>query len=52
MARVPIWLVCKECNNRNYRSTKKGGAGVGKIELRKFCPKCRRHTTHKERKGK
>ncbi|MCX7704089.1 MAG: 50S ribosomal protein L33 [Planctomycetota bacterium] len=52
MPRTPVWLVCEQCEGRNYRTTKKGGEGVGKIEVRKFCPKCRKHTLHKERKGK
>jgi len=52
MARVKIWLECTECGSRNYRSTKKSGAGVGKLRLKKFCRKCRKHTEHKERKGK
>ncbi len=52
MARVQIWLECTVCGSRNYRTTKKGGGGVGKISLRKFCRKCRKHTKHKERKGK
>jgi len=52
MARVDIWLVCGECSARNYRGTRKSGPSMKKLQLRKFCPKCRKHTTHKERKGK
>jgi len=52
MPRTPIWLVCETCKERNYRTSKKGGEGVTKLEIKKFCPKCRKHTVHKEHKLK
>ena len=44
-----VMLECGECKNRNYttRFVAKGGK---KLELNKFCPACRKHTSHKSRK--
>ncbi len=44
-----ITLACTECNNRNYR-TGKEMKQTGRIELKKFCKFCRKHTLHKEQK--
>ncbi|HHT9119284.1 MAG TPA: 50S ribosomal protein L33 [Candidatus Hypogeohydataceae bacterium YC41] len=49
MVREAITLVCSECSGRNYRSTKKARA-TGKLELKKYCRYCRKHTVHKEHK--
>lgn len=48
-ARVEISLACTVCESRNYRTTRKREQ-VGQITLNKFCPKCNRHTVHKETK--
>ncbi len=50
MAREWIFLECPECSNRNYRTDKKGGPNIPKLEIAKFCPACRKHTVHKEKK--
>jgi len=42
-------LQCKECKSVNYRTQKSKGL-EGKLELKKFCKKCRKHTAHKEGK--
>ena len=47
--RINITLVCSECDARNYRTTRKT-TQQGQLELKKFCPKCKRHTVHKETK--
>ena len=39
-----------ECEARNYRTTQKAKAQAGQLELKKHCPKCKRHTVHKETK--
>lgn len=44
-----VILVCTECLSRNYVVTKKKGSSE-RIEARKFCPRCKRHTIHKETK--
>lgn len=43
-----ITLQCPECKNRNYSTTKNRKTTTERLELRKFCPKCRKHTAHKE----
>ncbi len=42
-----IRLYCSKCNRINYTTTKSGGVS-GKLELRKFCKWCKKHTVHKE----
>ncbi|MGE5482622.1 MAG: 50S ribosomal protein L33 [Bacteroidota bacterium] len=46
--RVGITLECTECKSRNYRTMKNKRNDPDRIELRKFCPVCKRHTVHKE----
>lgn len=50
--REPMFLECTECGTRYYRTTKTTSAlkQGQKIEKMKFCPKCRLHRVHKERK--
>jgi large subunit ribosomal protein L33 len=47
--RIDVSLACSECESRNYRTTRKREQ-KGQIELKKYCPKCKRHTVHKETK--
>jgi large subunit ribosomal protein L33 len=49
MAREPIFLECTECGTRYYRTTK-DSKSQAKLELKKFCPKCRKRVPHKEKK--
>jgi large subunit ribosomal protein L33 len=44
-----LFLECTQCNTRYYR-TSKNPKLQAKIELKKFCPRCKRHTIHRERK--
>ncbi len=43
-----IQLQCGECKRRNYSSTKNKKKMTERLELKKFCSSCRRHTPHKE----
>ena len=43
-----ITLQCPDCKNRNYSTTKNRKTTTERLELKKFCPKCRKHTAHKE----
>ncbi|MBI5193483.1 MAG: 50S ribosomal protein L33 [Nitrospirae bacterium] len=43
-----ITLACGECKNRNYSTTKNKRNTQDKIELKKYCSCCRKHTPHKE----
>jgi large subunit ribosomal protein L33 len=45
--RVQITLACGECKNRNYHSTK-NKKRTERLELKRYCPACRKHTAHKE----
>ncbi len=46
--RVIIHLACTECKRRNYTTKKNKKKTPDRLELRKYCPFCRRHTVHKE----
>ncbi|HSL99496.1 MAG: 50S ribosomal protein L33 [Candidatus Deferrimicrobiaceae bacterium] len=45
-----ITLACSECKGRNYTTTRNKKTMTEKLELKKFCPSCRKHTPHKETK--
>ena len=42
-----IWLECSECQNKNY-TTFNSKKQEKKIELKKFCKSCQKHTLHKQ----
>jgi len=46
---VQVYLVCSECRTRNYYK-KKNRQFRKKLELRKYCPVCNKHTLHVEGK--
>lgn len=48
--RETIILECTECKNRNYNTSKNKANDPDRLELRKYCPKCRKETAHKETK--
>ncbi|MGD2245156.1 MAG: 50S ribosomal protein L33 [Candidatus Aminicenantes bacterium] len=43
-----ITLQCTECKRRNYTSTRNKKIQKDKLELKKFCKFCHKHTSHKE----
>ncbi|MCP4229574.1 MAG: 50S ribosomal protein L33 [bacterium] len=45
-----IGLRCDTCKNENYVTTKNRKKYQKKMELKKYCPKGRTHTLHKEHK--
>jgi large subunit ribosomal protein L33 len=45
-----VLLACDECKRRNYSTTKNKRRTTGKLEFRKYCRFCQRHTLHKETK--
>ena len=49
-ARERITLTCTECKETNYRTEKNKKNTTERLELNKFCPKCRKNNTHKESK--
>jgi len=46
--RLKITLACTECKERNYITEKNRENTREKLELKKYCPRCRKHTLHKE----
>ena len=46
--RVIITLECTECKNRNYSTEKNKREQKERMELKKYCPRCRVHQLHKE----
>lgn len=46
--RVIISLACSECRERNYVTTKNRRNDSERLELRKYCPRCRAHRSHRE----
>ncbi|MBP7309818.1 MAG: 50S ribosomal protein L33 [Candidatus Cloacimonetes bacterium] len=44
-----IILACEDCKNRNYTTTRNKRKHPNRMELKKFCPCCRKHTVHKQR---
>ena len=48
MPREIITFQCGDCKNRNYTSTKNKKTKAERLELKKYCRYCRKHTVHKE----
>ena len=48
--RTKITLACTECKNRNYNTTKEKKNHPDRMETKKYCRFCQRHTLHKETK--
>jgi large subunit ribosomal protein L33 len=48
--RPVITLACSECRERNYTTQKNRRNDPNRIELQKFCRRCRKHTLHRETK--
>jgi large subunit ribosomal protein L33 len=45
-----IKLECTECKRINYYSQKNKKAIKERLELKKYCKHCKKHTLHKETK--
>lgn len=45
-----VTLVCTECLSRNYTTSKNKKTSTTRLEMKKFCPKCNKHTLHRESK--
>ncbi len=48
--RTRITLECTECKQRNYDSMKNKKNTPDRIELKKYCPFCKKTVAHKETK--
>ena len=48
--RERITLQCTECKEENYRVQKNVRNTTERLEMNRYCPRCRKHTVHKEKK--
>jgi large subunit ribosomal protein L33 len=46
--RDQVHLACNECKRRNYLTSKNKRLHPDRVEFKKFCRFCRKHTPHKE----
>ncbi len=46
--RPVIALACTVCKERTYSTRKNKKNDPGRLELNKFCPRCRQHRLHRE----
>jgi large subunit ribosomal protein L33 len=47
-ARVIIQLACTECRERTYTTEKNKRNDTQRLELKKYCPRCRVQRLHRE----
>ena len=45
-----ITLACTECKQLTYRTNKNKKNNPDRLELKKYCPFCKKETLHKETK--
>ncbi len=45
--RTKITLACQECKHRNYITRKNRRNDPGRVELKRYCPNCRKHQPHR-----
>ena len=45
-----VALVCGECKNKNYTISKNKKNNPDRIDLKKYCNTCKKHTMHKDEK--
>ena len=48
--RVKITLSCTECKQRNYNTMKEKKNNPDRLEMKKYCRFCKKHTLHRETK--
>ncbi|MBI4299790.1 MAG: 50S ribosomal protein L33 [Chloroflexi bacterium] len=46
--RIIIHLACTECRERNYTTFKNRRNDPDRLEIIKYCPRCRMHRPHRE----
>jgi large subunit ribosomal protein L33 len=46
--RIAVTLACEECKRRNYQTNKSKRNNPDRLTLRKYCPWCRCHRSHRE----
>ena len=48
--RVKVTLACTECKQRTYNTVKNKKNDPDRLEMKKYCRFCKKHTSHKESK--
>jgi large subunit ribosomal protein L33 len=48
--RVVVNMACGDCKSRNYTTKKNKQNDQNRLELNKHCPRCGKHTMHREAK--
>jgi large subunit ribosomal protein L33 len=48
--RLVVTLACGECKERNYTTEKNKKNDSARLEMKKYCRRCHRHTIHRETK--
>ncbi|CDE15818.1 MAG TPA: 50S ribosomal protein L33 [Firmicutes bacterium] len=48
--RAGLTLRCSECKNENYIATKNKRTHPERLEVKKYCPHCKKSTLHVEKK--
>ncbi|MEN8172937.1 MAG: 50S ribosomal protein L33 [Chloroflexota bacterium] len=43
-----VTLSCTDCKERNYTTEKNRRNDSARLELNKYCRRCRKHTQHRE----
>jgi len=47
-ARILVTLACSDCRERTYSTSKNRRNDPNRMELNKFCPRCRVQRMHRE----
>lgn len=50
MARDSFLLKCSVCGEENYLDSKSKKNNPDRVEKKKYCPRCKKMTLHKEKK--
>lgn len=45
-----VRLICTECGEENYYTDKNKTNTPGRFEIKKYCPRERKHTLHREKR--
>ncbi len=48
--RLTVTLACNECKRRDYTTEKNKKNTTARLEVKKYCRFCRKHTMHRETK--
>ena len=48
--RISLTLKCTVCGEENYLTSKNKKKHAERLELKKYCPRCKKSTLHREKK--